>query len=54
MRPPRKVHVGKNERGWYVALPKWWGGYDVVDDLPSWEQAMAVAGRFTFAMRFVS
>lgn len=50
----RKIRVGKNDLGWFVALPKWWGGHDVIDAIPTWEAAMSIADTWSFAQRFGS
>lgn len=39
---PKRVKIGKNWNGWYVSLPRWWGGYDVIENLNSFEAAWAV------------
>lgn len=37
---PRKPKVGKNEMGWYVSIPRFWGSWDVLEGLESREAAM--------------
>jgi hypothetical protein len=39
----RKPRVGKNEAGWYVAVPQWTGAWDVLEGFASFEDACAVA-----------
>lgn len=36
----RKYRIGKNPYGWFLSIPNWWGGYDVIDRLPSHEAAV--------------
>ena len=38
-----KPRVGKNPNGWFVALPKWGGDFDVIEGLPSQQAAFHVA-----------
>lgn len=38
----RKYRVGKNSRGWFLAIPRAWGHYDVIEGLPSWGAAMGL------------
>ena len=38
-----KLRVGKNGRGWFVAIPRSYGGFDVIEDVGSFESAWALA-----------
>lgn len=39
----RRPRVGKNANGWFVALPKWAGGFDVIEGFASQDDAYRVA-----------
>lgn len=41
-----KFRVGKNDRGWFVAIPQGWGGYNVIEAFDTHEQAMAAYNHF--------
>lgn len=38
----RKYRIGKNNYGWFLAIPQTWGGWHVIDGLPSWGAAMSL------------
>lgn len=42
-----KLRVGKNVNGWFVAIPQGWGGYDVIEDVGSFDGAMSLANHIT-------
>lgn len=39
----RKLKVGKNAQGWFVAVPQGWGGYHVLEDVGSFHGAVSLA-----------
>lgn len=49
-----KYKIGKNRFGWFLAIPRWWGGYDVIDSLPSHEAAVALMERMDHHARRLS
>lgn len=38
----QRVLIKQNDLGWFVAFPRWWGGYDVIEAIPTYEEAWAV------------
>ena len=45
MNHQQKYRIGKNSNGWYLAIPRWWGSFDVIDMLPSFESAVELFDR---------
>ena len=43
-----KVRVGKNVNGWFVAIPNNLYGYDVMEDVGSFESAVALADHLIY------
>jgi hypothetical protein len=43
-----KFRIGKNHLGWYVAIPQGWGGYDVIENVGSFSEAVKLFNRLTF------
>lgn len=41
----QKYKIGKNPWGWFLSIPGWWGGYDVIEELPSHEAAVTLMER---------
>lgn len=41
-----KFKIGKNPFGWFLSIPKWWGGYDVIEELPTHEAAIALMDHY--------
>jgi hypothetical protein len=35
-----KFRIGKNQHGWYLTIPTWYGSFNVLEGIASFEEAV--------------